>query len=171
MLIRRGLTAKMASPPDADLVAEALAAFKRCYRDHLFVLSELYPDVAKTLAALGTAGIKVGCVTNKPEAFALDLLEQARISEHLDFVFGGDTFASRKPDPEALNEAANRFKIAPEAAVMVGDSINDLKAARAAGFDFVLAAYGYADVKDPAFSGEMPTIDRFSDLQQLLCGP
>ena len=170
MLVRRGLTAEIGNPPDADLVGEALAAFKRCYRDRLFVLSRLYPDVEITLQALATAGLKLGCVTNKPEEFAVDLLDQAGIGRFFDFVHGGDSFSSRKPDPETLTRAAERFEIKPQEGVMIGDSINDLEAARGAGFDFIFAAYGYAEANDPALSGEMATIDRFSALQPLLCG-
>lgn len=148
----------------------ALSAFKAAYAEHLFVLSELYPGVPDTLSVLKSAEMVVGCVTNKPEAFAVALLEQAGIGPMFDFVFGGDTFPAMKPDPEPLNQARTRFDVSPAACVMVGDSANDREAARRAGFRFVLASYGYHPSGDASLEPEDMRIERFAELPQLLCG-
>ena len=144
--------------------------FRDAYARQLFVLSALYPGVPETLSRLESADIVVGCITNKPEAFANALLEQAGIAPMLDFVYGGDTFPAMKPDPEQLNQAARRFGIAPEECVMVGDSANDREAARRAGFGFVLAGYGYLPQGDAAGGPEDMRIDSFTELPELLCG-
>lgn len=170
MLIRRALAAQGNDAPDATLVAEALEAFKRCYREHLFVDSKLYDGVDATLARLAAAGLKLGCATNKPEVFAVDLLSEAKIGHFFEFIHGADSFANRKPHPEMLTRAAERFGIDPPQAVMVGDSQNDSRCARAAGFGFVFAAYGYAPSDDPELAQADTRIESFADLSQLLCG-
>lgn len=169
VLVRRGLTAQLGCPPDDDLTGAALSVFKRRYRERLFVSSRLYDGVEATLAALVAAGLTLGCVTNKPHEFAVELLGQAGIGDSFDFVHGGDSFAKRKPDAEPLIRAAERFSIAPNEGVMIGDSRNDLAAAAAAGFDFIFASYGYASADDPLLSGAAHVIDRFCDLGALLC--
>jgi phosphoglycolate phosphatase len=170
MLVRRALTAAHGREPEPALLAEALGAFKACYRHRLFVDSRLYPRVADTLELMQTAGLTIGCVTNKPEGFARELLVLAGIDRCFDFVHGADTFASKKPSAEPLTQAAKRFDVAPEDAVMVGDARNDLESARSAGFDFVFASYGYAPPDDRALQGHQPSIHGFAELAGLLCG-
>jgi len=145
--------------------------FRRCYAEHLFVDSRLYPGVAETLAALSGAGIRVGCITNKAEAFATALLNQAGIGGALDFIHGGDTFGIRKPHPEALLRTAAKYGIPPAEAVMVGDSINDFEAARRAGFDFIFARYGYVNSDRATLETARGTIGEFAELRGLLCAP
>jgi phosphoglycolate phosphatase len=86
----------------------------------------------------------------------------------MDFVFGADSLPAKKPDPLPLIRAAESASVDPARAIMVGDSINDLKAALAAGFRFVLARYGYSDPDDPLLQGEWTTIDAFGELEQLV---
>ncbi len=169
--MRRGLTAGLAAPPDEALVRRTLAAFDDCYRENLFRASRLYPDVASTLETLRQCGLKLGCITNKRERYACALLEQAGILANLDFVYGGDRFDAKKPDPKPLRAAAAACGIAPRAAVMIGDSTNDRRAAEAAGFAFIFAAFGDASPDDPALAGAHATISRFADLNALLCPP
>lgn len=131
----------------------------------------MYPGVAAALKALGAAGLTLGCVTNKRESYARALLEQAGLAGQLHFVTGGDTFGSRKPDPEGLRHAAERYGASPEECVMVGDSSNDREAARRAGFAFVFAAYGYAQAAEPRLTDGLGTIGSFGELPGLLCPP
>jgi len=149
----------------------ALAAFDRCYGENLYRGSCLYPEVPATLDALAAAGFVVGCVTNKRERFARELLRRAGIDRQLRFVLGGDTLAAKKPDPIQLERAAADFDIAPVEAVMVGDSLNDREAARRAGFGFIFAAYGYARADDPALSDGLAVIRNFGELPALLSAP
>jgi phosphoglycolate phosphatase len=126
--------------------------------------------VRETLLDLRAKGLVVGCITNKPEAYTGPLLERAGIAGLLDFVFCGDTFAERKPDPKPLLNAAAKYGVEPGRAVMIGDSSNDRDAARGAGFAFVFAAYGYAAAGDPALNDADAVIERFSALSRLLSG-
>jgi phosphoglycolate phosphatase len=152
--------------PDARQQA-ALAAFLPCYRDNLFVRSRLYPDVRATLDALRALGFRLCCITNKRYAFSDELLVRAEIREQFELVLGGDSVAERKPSPLQLTVAADTLGVAPSAATLVGDSHQDLRAARAAGYAFVLASYGYGKI-DETELGSSPRISSFADLPAAL---
>jgi phosphoglycolate phosphatase len=162
--------ARCQSPPRSVNAASHQAA-KGCYSENLFRESRLYPEVTETLDALAAAGLSLVCVTNKREQFARDLLRRAGLAGRLHLVFGGDSFAVKKPDPIQLNEAAKRCGLVSGEAIMVGDSINDREAARRAGFDFVFAAYGYGRADDPALRDGIAVIEHFAALRALLCLP
>lgn len=126
----------------------ALAAFLECYRDNLFARSRLYPGVRETLDRLLERGVRLCCITNKRYAFSDELLAQAGIRPLFELVLGGDSVAEKKPSPLQLNVAAERLGVAAGAATLVGDSHQDLRAARAAGYGFVLASYGYGRIDE-----------------------
>ncbi len=144
-----------------------LEVFLECYRDNLYVRSRLYPDVPETLATLRERGLDLCCITNKREAFSKRLLEQAGLLDAFELVLGGDSLAEKKPSPLQLNVAARELGVEPAAAALVGDSQQDLRAARSAGFKFVLAAYGYGTV-DEAEAADAPRLRRFADLPTVL---
>jgi phosphoglycolate phosphatase len=130
--------------PDAE-TADAWA--QRLYR-HYAALdhagSALYPDVAETLAALKAAGYRLAVCTNKPEAPARELLARLGIGGLFGAVAGGDSFPARKPDPAHVLGVLEQLGAQPDHAVMVGDGINDVLAARRAGVRSILVAYGYS---------------------------
>ena len=141
----------------------ALSAFLSCYRDNLFVRSRLYAGVIETLDALLARGVRLCCITNKRHAFSEELLALAGIRDRFELVLGGDSLAEKKPSPLPLKVAAETLGIEPRAATLVGDSHQDLRAARAAGFGFVLASYGYGKI-DETELGASPRIRSFADL-------
>jgi phosphoglycolate phosphatase len=141
----------------------ALGAFLACYSDNLFVRSRLYPGVAATLDALLASGLRLCCITNKRLAFSEPLLTQAGIRERFELLLGGDSLPEKKPSALPLKVAAQQLGIAPADATLVGDSHQDLRAARAAGYGFVLASYGYGKV-DETELGAAPRISRFTEL-------
>jgi phosphoglycolate phosphatase len=145
----------------------ALAAFLACYRDNLFVRSRLYPGVAATLDALRAAGLRLCCITNKRYAFSHELLLQAGIRDRFELLLGGDTLAEKKPSPLQLKVAAETLGVAAGAATLVGDSHQDLRAARAAGYGFVLASFGYGKI-DETELGASPRIRAFAELPAVL---
>lgn len=146
----------------------ALAEFSRVYEDAVYVRSRLYEGVPETLAALAGRNLALACITNKREHFARAVLQQAGILEPFDLVIGGDSLAAKKPDPLPLVTAAERVGVGGDRAAMVGDSHHDLKAARAAGFAFIWARYGYcADLGDThAFA--FRKIEAFGELAALI---
>lgn len=154
------------APPD-ERHRNALAAFLECYGANLFVRSRLYPGVAETLDTLQAQGFKLCCITNKRYAFSQALLVQAGIRDRFELLLGGDSLAERKPSPLQLNVAAETLGVKPSAATLVGDSHQDLRAARAAGYGFVLASYGYGKI-DETEMGASPRIRAFADLPAAL---
>lgn len=101
------------------------------------------PWVREGIHALRGAGLKLACLTNKPTAFARELLRLKGLARDFELVFGGDAFARKKPDPLPLLKTCEALGTPPAATLMVGDSSNDALAARAAGCPVVLVSYGY----------------------------
>lgn len=103
----------------------------------------VYPGVPEGLALLRGVGLPLVCLTNKPRAHALALLRAKALDGWFEEVFGGDSFARKKPDPLPLLKACEWLGTPPVRTLMVGDSSNDARAARAAGCPVVLLTYGY----------------------------
>jgi phosphoglycolate phosphatase len=141
----------------------ALAAFLACYADNLFVRSRLYPGVLPTLDDLRSRGVRLCCITNKRFEFSDELLVQAGIRDRFELLLGGDSLPEKKPSALPLEFAAKSLAVAPSAATLVGDSHQDLRAARAAGYGFVLADYGYGKIDETELASS-PRIRRFAEL-------
>lgn len=119
----------------------------RSYQQHYLAIngqfSSVYPGVVAGLQALRELGLPLVCLTNKPLSFAKPLLAAKGLDGFFVHVFGGDSFARKKPDPLPLLEACKALGTVPAHTLMVGDSQNDAQAARAAGCPVVLMTYGY----------------------------
>ncbi len=105
--------------------------------------SRVYPGVLEGLQALRGLGLPLACLTNKPTAFAVALLQAKGLEGYFAHVFGGDAFARKKPDPLPLLQTCAALGTAPARTLMVGDSSNDAQAARAAACPVLLVTYGY----------------------------
>ena len=117
------------------------------YQAHYLAINgqfaEVYPGAREGLEALQRAGLPLACLTNKPASFALPLLRAKGLDGFFAHVFGGDAFETKKPDPLPLLRTCEALGSLPERTLMVGDSSNDARAARAAGCPVVLVTYGY----------------------------
>lgn len=117
------------------------------YEHHYLAINgqfaDVYPGVYEGLQALKSMGLRMACLTNKPLSFAQPLLAAKGLDGFFDCVFGGDSFARKKPDPMPLIETCKALGSAPARTLMVGDSSNDAQAAHAAGCPVVLMTYGY----------------------------
>ncbi|MFT4194672.1 phosphoglycolate phosphatase [Ottowia sp.] len=142
-LIRAVLALGRAGAPDEALLARAWALYQRAYLRVNGRHSAVYPGAAQGLRALRDQGLPLACLTNKPLAFARPLLAAKGLDGFFGHVFGGDSFARRKPDPLPLLETCKALGTAPQRTLMVGDSSNDAAAARAAGCPVVLLRHGY----------------------------
>jgi phosphoglycolate phosphatase len=143
----RTLLANAASPAPDDLSTDVFdLAFSR-YQTHYAAIngshSEVYPGVLTGLQALRDQGLRMACLTNKPLAFAQELLKDKGLDGFFSQVFGGDSFARKKPDPLPLLETCAALSSSPARTLMLGDSSNDAIAARAAGCPVLLLTYGY----------------------------
>jgi phosphoglycolate phosphatase len=130
--------------------------------------AEPYPGAREALASLHAAGLPLGVVTNKYHRFATGLLRRLGLAGYLRVVVGGDTCERRKPDPMPLLHACAQLGVAPATALMVGDSRNDVEAARAAGMPVVLVPYGYTEGQDPRLLPCDHMVDSLADLQGLI---
>ncbi len=123
----------------------AHAAFERHYTAGIADRSRPYPGVVDGLAALERAGIALGCVTNKAGRFTEPLLEQTGLRRFFGVVVSGDTVERKKPHPDPMLYAAGKLGAAPSETLVVGDSLNDVQSARAAGCAVVVVPYGYRE--------------------------
>ncbi|MCP5158167.1 MAG: phosphoglycolate phosphatase [Gammaproteobacteria bacterium] len=143
-LIRRALVGAMdGNRADPTLFTHAKPLYKAAYAEHISVYSVLYPGVHDGLAKLRAAGLPMACVTNKPAEFAQPLLDRLGIRGFFATVVGGDCVPQPKPAPDSLWLCAERLGIPIEQGLMVGDSLNDVGAARNAGCPVVCVPYGY----------------------------
>ncbi len=142
-LVRRALIGQLDGEPDEAEFEKAYPIFLDLYAENTSKRSMLYPGVKEGLDYLRAAGYPLGCVTNKAAQFTLPLLKDLGIFDYFGIVVSGDTLEQKKPHPAPLLHAAEFFKVDPERSLMVGDSISDVKAARAAGFQIVCMPYGY----------------------------
>jgi len=165
-LVRRALIGKLEGEPDEALYDRAYPVFLELYSENTSKRSCLYPGVKEGLEYLKGEGYKIGCVTNKAAQFTEPLLKDLGV--YFSIVISGDTLPKKKPDPMPLLHAAKFFNVDPEQALMIGDSISDVKAARAAGFRIVCMSYGYnhgVDIHEAKPDGVM---DSMAELPELL---
>ncbi len=167
-LTRRALIGQLDGEPDDALFEKAYPIFMELYAENTSKRSLLYPGVEEGLAYLQTTGIKLGCVTNKAAQFTEPLLQDLGIFDKFAIVISGDTLPKKKPDPMPLLHGAAFFGVKPENAMMLGDSVSDVKASRAAGFQIVCMSYGYNHGVDIRDSNPDAVIDSMAELQGLL---
>jgi phosphoglycolate phosphatase len=129
-----------------------------------------YAGAAECLRALHEAGLRIAVVTNKHERFATGLLTALGLHAWVDCVVGGDSCPRRKPDPEPLLYACKQLGVAAASALMIGDSINDVQAARGAGIAVICVPYGYNEGKDPRSLACDGFVESLADLPGLLAG-
>jgi len=125
------------------LIEQARARYQHHYLAINGQHSKVYPGVIDGLTALRAGGLRLACLTNKPIAFARPLLAAKGLNGFFEQTFGGDAFARQKPDPLPLLKTCEALGTPPARTLMIGDSSNDARAARAAGCPVVLVTYGY----------------------------
>ncbi len=167
-LVRRALTGTLDGEPDEASFQQAYPLFLELYAENTSQRSRLYPGVREGLDYLTSAGYALGCVTNKAARFSEPLLKDLGVYEVFGILISGDTLDRKKPDPLPLRHAAEHFRVQPGDALMVGDSVSDVKAARAAGFQVVCVSYGYNHGRDIREAAPDAVIDSLAELKGLL---
>ena len=148
-LLRTALThATRGSEPEAALLARAQQQFTADYAAGLHRTTRCCPGALEGIQALRAMGLPLACVTNKPGRFTDPLLAAMAMTSLFALVISGDTLPVKKPDPGQLLHAAQQLDIDPAVLLVVGDSMHDLRAARAAGCPVFCVRYGYTE--DPA---------------------
>ena len=162
--VRRVLTGEMDGEPNPSLLQRGKEIFARVYAANLSRYSRVYPGVFEALEIVSETGLHMACVTNKPEPFTSQLIEAMGLGRFFELVVAGNTTARQKPDPMPLQYAADYFSLHNSACLMVGDSSNDVAAARAAGFAVVCVPYGYNHGKDIRDSDPDLVVDELTEL-------
>ena len=167
-LVHRCLTGELHRDASPARFADARERFMAAYTVHNGRHSRLYPGVAEGLDAAERHGARLGCVTNKSRRFTEPLLEGLGLAGRFQVLVCGDSTARRKPDPEPLRHALQAQGVSADRALLVGDSDNDVRAARGAGMAVVCVSYGYNHGRDIADSAPDLVIDGLAELDGLL---
>ncbi len=128
---------------DLKLSKDALGIFLDFYSQNLAVLTSTYPKVDITLKGLKDAGYILVIVTNKPYDFIKPILDGLGLDNLFDFYLGGDSLLKKKPDPLPLLFVCEKLNVSVDECVMVGDSKNDILAAKGAKMQSIGLSYGY----------------------------
>ena len=154
-----------------SLYERAWARYQHHYLGINGDFSEVYPGVVEGLQGLRDAGMALACLTNKPLAFARDLLSAKGLACHFSQVFGGDSFERKKPDPLPLLKTCQALGQAAHQTLMVGDSSNDAQAGHAAGCGVVLVTYGYNHGEPIRQTPALAWVDALTDIPAALAAP
>lgn len=128
---------------DDNVYVSAYAVFESAYAQRLTHATGLYPGVNEVLAKLSSADIKMALITNKPRLFTLPLLQGLNIQHYFAEIICGDDLPHKKPHPLPVKTALRNLSVVATKAVMVGDSISDVKSAQQAGVKTIAVTYGY----------------------------
>jgi phosphoglycolate phosphatase len=152
-LVARCLHGRAVRARAEAMQAEALALFQDFYFEESGRRTAVYPGVLDGLERMRAMRLRLACVTNKVARFTVPLLEHMGLAGYFELVVSGDTLARKKPDPMQLAHVCAEFALAPAAALLIGDSVNDALAARAAGCPVLCVSYGYNE------GGEVHNLD------------
>ncbi len=167
-LVERALTATGDGAPAGGELARATRRFIEFYEGHGAVLTRAYAGAVEALKCLRGEGYALGICTNKPQGPTREILDALGLGGYFSAVLGGDTLDGvRKPDPRHLLAAVERLGATPDRAVMVGDTENDVAAARGAGIPVIVVAFGYARVP-VAELGADAVIGHFDELPEAI---
>jgi phosphoglycolate phosphatase len=150
-------------PGSPEQLETALEAFLTHYARHMPGHSKPYPGLIAALDRLETAGMRLAVCTNKTERLARQLLESLDLTSRFAAITGGDTFAVRKPHADHILGTIERAGGSVRAAVMIGDSVNDILAAQNAGIPAIGVPFGYSDKPVESFSPDV-VISHFDEL-------
>lgn len=150
--------------PQAEQQAILRKLFDRYYGEVAEEGSFLFPAVADTLGALHAKGLPLALVTNKPTPFVAPILSSLDIAKYFTVVIGGDDVKNKKPHPEPLLMVAEKLGLAPAELLFVGDSRNDIQAAKAAGCCSIGLTYGYNYGEPISLSEPDYIFDQFNEL-------
>ncbi len=165
VLVRRALAGSQEHAQVDDALAEqALELFMQHYAES-HALTQVYPGVMQTLDWLREQQVELAIVTNKPERFVAPLLDEKGLGGYFRWIVGGDTLPQQKPDPAALLHVMQLARVDAAQALFVGDSRNDVRAAKAAGVSCVALSYGYNHGRPIAEENPAYVLDSLAGLQ------
>jgi len=169
MLVKRALLGKRDTDETVDtaLFDKALKLFLSFYGKHLAEATRTYPHVPETLKVLKKAGYRLAVITNKPYAFVGPILKNLQLDGLFELWIGGDSLPEKKPDPAPLLHVCNLLSVPVAACVMVGDSKNDISAAKACAMQSIGVTYGYNYGEDIRVYAPDRVVDDFAEIPPL----
>lgn len=165
-LLERAL--RHAGADAAALQERALQLFLRHYSEEFTARSLPYPGAMEALQALSARGLRLAVCTNKPSAFVQPLLEHFGMARYFGLRIGADDLPQKKPHPAPLLHIAAAYGLTAEQCLMVGDSVNDMEAARAAQMPVAAVSYGYNHGGPIGDSRPDVVIDSLAQLPELI---
>jgi len=154
VMIQEGLklTGEEGAEPYIDQLFDRFLAL---YAENIDHLSRPFEGVVEALEDLRAAGAHLGICTNKPERLSVELLTKLDLIKYFPAVLGADTLPVRKPDPAHLTQTIARLGGDETRAVMVGDSITDVRTAKAAGVPVIVVDFGYTEIAPAELGGDV----------------
>ncbi len=154
---------------DAQQMEQMFQQFLDHYSANIAVDSRPFPNVEAVLSDLRDQGARFGVCTNKLEHLSVKLLQQLKLDHYFEAIVGADTLGVRKPDPAHITGTIERVGGVRERAIMVGDSINDIKAAKAANVPVIGVSFGYTDQPIETLNPDV-IIDHYDALSEAIEG-
>ena len=151
--------------PDSEEMERALKYFLAHYEEHKLDYTRAYPGVRETLGKL--SGVPMAVLTNKPVNISVRILEALGLAEFFKAIYGGNSFATKKPDAIGANTILNEFGIAGREAAMVGDSEVDVQTARNAGMISAIVNFGFGVHDRAAYPADV-YLDRMEEVAELV---
>jgi phosphoglycolate phosphatase len=142
-----------------------LQFFLDYYEVHKIEHTRVYPGVRETLNQL--RALPMAVLTNKPVRISRRILQELDLAHYFRLVYGGNSFATKKPDPLGANTILSEFGVAPERAAMIGDSEVDVETARNAQMIAVAVNYGFGVHDRESYPADI-YVDQLADLPELL---
>jgi len=154
-----------ASKAEPQQIEYSVTLFMKHYEEHLMDRTVFFPGAREVLDHF--ADKKKAVLSNKPERFVRQILEELNSAELFDALYGGDTFEAKKPDPAGLLHLMKKWDVAPDRTLMIGDSQVDIDTARAAGVNVCGVTYGHATSEEMTALAPDWIIDEMAELKEL----
>ena len=175
LLIQRALGGEVV---DEALVRKGLEFFLKYYREHKLDHTTVYPGVAEALAAIQNSASqsqngaprKLAVLSNKPVVPSKAIVDALGLGQFFSQIYGGNSFPTKKPDPEGARRLLEEYGVQPQHAAIIGDSHVDVNTGRNAGMVTVGVTYGFAP---HTLQDEPPDVlvDHPSELPALFAAP
>lgn len=168
MLVRRAL----GDPQDETFVQDALKYFMTYYREHKLDHTYVYDGVIEALSRIRAAApsIKMAVLSNKPVNPSRGICEGLNLSQFFVQIYGGNSFATKKPDPEGALTLLDETGVRAEESVMIGDSHNDVLTAQNAGMWSLGVTYGFSPESLKTHPPDV-LVDTVSEMAEALVTP
>ncbi len=150
-----------------ELFEEAFKIYFLAYREALCVETYLYPNVLETLKYLHNIGYTLAICTNKPVEFIEPILNELSITQYFKYWIGENSLAEKKPNAAPLLHIAAKMNLDVNKCVMIGDSKNDIQAAKNAAMESIGVSYGYNYNEHISEYNPTIVVDNFEELQSL----